>query len=100
MRGDRVGEASVDIAAWLHGLGLEQYEEAFRDNAIDAAILPELTAEDLRELGVSLVGHRRKLLAAIAALRARGVIVVDVPAHSLTVALLDAYLDVKARGLL
>jgi class 3 adenylate cyclase/predicted ATPase len=59
----------VDIATWLHGLGLQQYEQAFRDNAIDAAILPELTAEDLRDLGVSLVGHRRKLLAAIAALR-------------------------------
>src|SRR5215510_8624902 len=67
--GDRVGEASVDIAAWLHGLGLQQYEQAFRDNAIDAAVLPELTAEDLRDLGVSLVGHRRKLLAAIAVLR-------------------------------
>jgi class 3 adenylate cyclase/predicted ATPase len=70
--GDRVREASVDIAAWLHDLGLEQYEEAFRDNAVDAAILPELTAEDLRDLGVSLVGHRRKLLAAIAALRNEG----------------------------
>src|SRR5215472_13919269 len=59
----------VDIAAWLRDLGLEQYEEAFRDNAIDAAVLPELTADDLKDLGVSLVGHRRKLLAAIAALR-------------------------------
>src|SRR5215475_1361343 len=67
--GDRVGEASVDIAAWLHGLGLQQYEQAFRENAIDDAVLPELTADDLRDLGVSLVGHRRKLLAAIAALR-------------------------------
>jgi SAM domain (Sterile alpha motif) len=64
-----VGEASVDIAAWLHSLGMQQYEEAFCDNAIDAAVLPELTADDLRDLGVSLVGHRRKLLAAIAALR-------------------------------
>jgi class 3 adenylate cyclase/predicted ATPase len=68
--GDRGGEASVDIAAWLHSLGMQQYEEAFRDNAIDAAVLPELTADDLKDLGVSLVGHRRKLLAAIAALRA------------------------------
>src|SRR6516162_1179109 len=67
--GDRVGEASVDIAAWLHGLGLQQYERAFRENAIDDAVLPELTADDLKDLGVSLVGHRRKLLAAIAALR-------------------------------
>ena len=51
-------EASVDIAAWLHGLGLEEHEQAFCDNAIDAAVLPELTAEDLKDLGVSLVGHR------------------------------------------
>jgi class 3 adenylate cyclase len=59
----------VDIATWLHSLGMQQYEAAFRDNAIDAAVLPELTADDLRDLGVNLVGHRRKLLAAIAALR-------------------------------
>jgi class 3 adenylate cyclase len=48
---------------------MQQYERAFRDNAIDATVLPELTADDLKDLGVSLVGHRRKLLAAIAALR-------------------------------
>jgi class 3 adenylate cyclase len=59
----------VDIATWLHGLGMQQYEQAFRDNAIDATVLPELTAEDLRDIGVNLVGHRRKLLAAISALR-------------------------------
>src|SRR6516165_7324872 len=59
----------MDIAAWLHSLGMQQYDQACRDSAIDAAILPELTADDLRELGVSLVGHRRKLLAAIAVLR-------------------------------
>jgi SAM domain (Sterile alpha motif) len=41
------GEAVVDIAAWLRRLGLEQYEQAFRDNNIDAEVLPELTAEDL-----------------------------------------------------
>jgi hypothetical protein len=40
------GEAVVDIAAWLRRLGLEQYEQAFRDNNIDAEVLPELTAED------------------------------------------------------
>jgi class 3 adenylate cyclase/tetratricopeptide (TPR) repeat protein len=62
-------EASVDVAAWLHGLGLQRYEQAFRENAIDDAVLLELTADDLKDLGVSLVGHRRKLLAAIAALR-------------------------------
>jgi class 3 adenylate cyclase/predicted ATPase len=69
---DRVKGASVDIATWLHGLGMQQYEAAFRDNAVDATILPELTAEDLRDLGVNLVGHRRKLLAAITALRNEG----------------------------
>jgi SAM domain (Sterile alpha motif) len=62
----------MDIPAWLRGLGLEQYEAAFRENDIDAEILPDLTPEDLAALGVASVGHRRKLLAAIAALaRAR-----------------------------
>src|SRR5881275_1196621 len=59
----------VDIASWLHRLGLQQYDQAFRDNAIDASVLPELTAEDLKDIGVDLVGHRRRLLAAITALR-------------------------------
>jgi hypothetical protein len=59
----------VDIAAWLCGLGLQQCERAFRENAIDDTVLPELTADDLKDLGVSLVGRRRKLFAAIAALR-------------------------------
>ena len=62
----------MDIATWLRGLGLAQYEQVFRENAIDATILPELTADDLKDLGVTLVGHRRKLLAAIAALRGQG----------------------------
>src|SRR6516162_6457661 len=48
---------------------MQQYERAFRDNAIDTAVLPELTADDLKDLGVTLVGHRRRLLGAIAALR-------------------------------
>src|SRR5262245_24356325 len=60
---------STEITDWLRGLGLEQYASAFEHNAIDAGVLPELTADDLKDLGVSLVGHRRKLLAAIAALR-------------------------------
>ena len=60
---------STEITNWLRGLGLEQYASAFEDNAIDAGVLPELTADDLKDLGVNLVGHRRKLLAAIAALR-------------------------------
>jgi class 3 adenylate cyclase len=60
----------MDIQAWLQGLGLLEYEAAFRDNAIDEKILLSLTAEDLKDLGVALVGHRRRLLDAIAALRA------------------------------
>jgi class 3 adenylate cyclase/predicted ATPase len=59
----------MDLAAWLRDLGLERYEAAFRDNAIDAAVLPELTADDLKDLGVNLVGHRRRLLSAISALQ-------------------------------
>src|SRR5271169_2227138 len=59
----------MDIAAWLRGLGLERYEVAFRDNEIDWEVLPKLTSEDLKEIGVVAIGHRRKLLAAIAALR-------------------------------
>jgi class 3 adenylate cyclase/predicted ATPase len=58
----------VDIAAWLRGLGLEQYEAAFRDNDIDPEVLPSLTADDLAGLGITSIGHRRKLLKAIAAL--------------------------------
>jgi len=60
----------MNIAAWLRSLGLERYEAAFRDNEIDGTVLPSLTAEDLKDLGVTIVGHRRKLLDAIAALRA------------------------------
>ena len=59
----------MNVAAWLNRLGLEQYEQAFRENDVDAEVLPELTAEDLIGLGVTSIGHRRKLLAAIAALR-------------------------------
>ena len=58
----------MDVAAWLRGLGLEQYVPAFRANDVDGEVLPELTADDLIGLGVTSIGHRRKLLAAIAAL--------------------------------
>ena len=58
----------MDISAWLRELGLERYEQAFRENEIDAEILPKLTADDLKDIGVTIVGHRRKLLEAIAAL--------------------------------
>jgi hypothetical protein len=54
----------VEIGVWLRGLGLERYEAAFRDNDVDAEVLPGLTADDLISIGVASVGHRRKLLAA------------------------------------
>jgi class 3 adenylate cyclase/predicted ATPase len=59
----------MDLGGWLRSLGLGQYEAAFRENEIDETVLPGLTAEDLKELGVAALGHRRKLLDAIAALR-------------------------------
>jgi class 3 adenylate cyclase/ABC-type transport system involved in cytochrome c biogenesis ATPase subunit len=59
----------MDVVSWLHGLGLEQYAPAFRDNDVDGEVLPELTSDDLISIGVTSVGHRRKLLGAIAALR-------------------------------
>ena len=59
----------MDVGSWLRGLGLERYEQAFRDNAVDGEVLPRLTADDLKDMGVAIVGHRRKLLDAIAALR-------------------------------
>src|SRR5215469_11431400 len=63
----------MDLSAWLRGLGLAQYEQAFRENAIEPDVLTQLTAQDLKELGVTPLGHRRKLLDAIAALRASAV---------------------------
>lgn len=58
----------MDITALLRSLGLEQYEQAFRDHSIDAEILPKLTAEDLKDMGIAAVGHRRWLLEAFNAL--------------------------------
>src|SRR5215831_2648395 len=60
----------MDIAAWLRSLGFERYITAFRDNEINWAVLPKLTADDLRDIGVTAVGHRRVLLEAIAQLSA------------------------------
>src|SRR5215469_12946218 len=59
----------MDIGGWLRSLGLEKYEAAFRENDIDETVLPSLTHENLKELGVASLGHRVKLLDAIAALR-------------------------------
>ena len=59
----------MDVGTWLRNLGLDQYEAAFRDNSVDGDILPRLTGEDLKELGIASVGHRRKLLDAISELK-------------------------------
>ncbi|MGC2202046.1 MAG: SAM domain-containing protein [Stellaceae bacterium] len=58
----------MDVAVWLQSLGLERYAPAFRDNEIDWEVLPKLTSEDLREIGIAPMGQRRKLLDAIAVL--------------------------------
>jgi hypothetical protein len=72
MRHPRLWALVMDIVVWLRSLGLGKYEAVFRENEIDETVLPNLTAEDLKELGVTALGHRRKLLDAIAALRAAG----------------------------
>src|ERR1700740_1022374 len=59
----------MDIVVWLRSLGLGKYEAVFRENDIDETVLPSLTAEDLKELGVASLGHRRKLLEPTPALR-------------------------------
>ena len=71
---------AIDVASWLEQLGLAQYEPAFRDNDVDGHVLPDLTAEDLIAIGVTSVGHRRKLLSAIAALGAEAPAVTATPA--------------------
>jgi class 3 adenylate cyclase len=58
----------MDVGDWLRGLGLGQYETAFHDNEIDGDVLAKLTAEDLKDLGIAIVGHRRKILSAVAEL--------------------------------
>src|SRR6478752_7872075 len=62
----------MDIVVWLRSLGLGKYEAAFRENDIDETVLPGLTHETLKELGVASIGHHLKLLDAIAALRNEG----------------------------
>src|SRR5213082_2779441 len=70
----------MDIAAWLRDLGFAQYEGAFRDNDIDADVLRRLTAGDLRELGIASIGHRRRLLDAIALLSQGAAMPTEAPA--------------------
>ena len=67
----------MDVADWLRKLGLERYEAAFRENDVSADDLCHLTAEDLEGLGVAAIGHRRRLLVAIAELRSEGMPGVD-----------------------
>ena len=55
----------MDLAAWLTEIGLAEHASAFAENAIDMTLLPELTDADLRELGISRMGDRKRLLAAI-----------------------------------
>jgi hypothetical protein len=62
----------MDVVVWLRSLGLGKYEAAFRENEIDETVLPSLTHETLKELSVTAIGHRLKLLDAIAALRNDG----------------------------
>jgi class 3 adenylate cyclase len=62
----------MDVGGWLRGLGLGQYEKKFRDNKIDADLLPRLTVDDLKDIGVSVVGDRRRLLDAIAEIACAG----------------------------
>src|ERR1700727_907335 len=71
----------MDVGGWLRGVGLGQYEEPFRDNKIDADLLPRLTVDDLKDIGVSVVGDRRRLLDAIAVIGGVGR-PADVPASS------------------
>jgi hypothetical protein len=56
------GSRTMDIVVWLRSLGLGKYEAAFRENEIDETVLASLTHETLKELGVTALGHRRKLL--------------------------------------
>ena len=60
--------ATMDVGGWLRGLGLGQYETNFRDNKIDADLLPRLTNDVLKDIGVAAAGDRLRLLDAIAAL--------------------------------
>jgi SAM domain (Sterile alpha motif) len=59
----------MDVVVWLRSLGLGKYEAVFRENEIDETVLPSLTEEHLKQLGVTALGHRVKLLDAIGALR-------------------------------
>ena len=74
----------MDVRVWLDGLGLGQYAEAFAQNDIDAETLRELTGDDLKELGVTSLGHRKKLLGATAGLSYADNMAAETPAAAPT----------------
>ena len=61
---------NLDIEGWLRGIGLAQYVDLFRANDINGELLVRLTGDDLKEIGVASLGHRKMLMEAIAALGA------------------------------
>src|SRR6476660_4221861 len=63
------GAAMQQVADWLQKLGLGQYAQRFAENDISFSILPDLTDQDLKELGVGSLGHRRQLLRAISEMK-------------------------------
>jgi class 3 adenylate cyclase/predicted ATPase len=79
----------MDIGGWLRSLGLGQYEAAFRANEVNGKVLPDLTAEDLKELGVTAIGHRRAILSAIAKLSASPALPAEVAKPSLAARLIQ-----------
>ena len=87
----------MDVEAWLQDLGLERYVPAFRDNDVDAEVLLRLTADDLRELGVTSIGHRRRLLDAIAVLAEGAPKPAAMPAATVTAAPRDAPAPAEAE---
>jgi class 3 adenylate cyclase len=77
--GRRTGRSAgiiMDVGNWLRGIGLDQYESVFRENEIDGSVLPDLTEGDFEKLGVPM-GHRKRLLKAIATLGATATAVVQ-----------------------
>src|SRR5580704_2502681 len=72
----------MDVGVWLRSLGLGQYEATFRDNEIDSAVLPKLTVDDLKDLGVAVVGHRRRIMSAIEELNAESVALEALPTQA------------------
>jgi hypothetical protein len=86
----------MDVDGWLRSLGLGRYETNFRDNKIDADLLPRLTADDLKDIGVSAVGDRRRLLDAIATLA--GATPAEDPCRAPQSAQLDLFAAARAQS--